>query len=182
VRPITQAVSDVLPHCHEEGCTVGRAALANTLAGWGAAHGRLPVILAWPALMTLFETDYANADHQGATGRTNLSRDRRVEEGTGFFYAPTRPASLACASRVIRDEFGRRSMLKYRRDETNNLMGVTMVVDGRRGDEVRRRVSERRTGSFWLICALRAIGVVDAKPPCASSQTRSARPFRSVRR
>ena len=80
----------------------------------------------------MLEIDYANRCAVVQPGVTNLAITQAVQ-GEGFYYAPDPSSQIACTiGGNVAENSGGVHCLKYGLT-TNNLMGLELVTDGRRG-------------------------------------------------
>ena len=138
VLPSTVAqVAAVLRYCKEKGVKVVPRGAGTSLSG-----GALPladgVLLGMAKFNRILEIDYANRCVVAQPGVTNLAITQAVE-AAGFYYAPDPSSQIACTiGGNVAENSGGVHCLKYGLT-TNNLLGIEIVTDRRRGDPPRRQ-------------------------------------------
>jgi glycolate oxidase len=123
----TEEVSAVMRFCHEHRVKVVARGAGTSLAG-GAIPQEDAIVLGVAKMNRVLHVDYGNRTARVQSGITNLGISEAVAH-EGFFYAPDPSSQLAC---TIAGNIGMNSggahCLKYG-VTTNNLLGVTMVLD-----------------------------------------------------
>ena len=116
-------------------------------AGTSLSGGALPladgVLLGMAKFNRILDIDYDNRCVVAQPGVTNLAFSQAVEHA-GFYYAPDPSSQIACTiGGNVAENSGGVHCLKYGLT-TNNVLGVEMVTDRRRGDPPRRQASRCR--------------------------------------
>ena len=110
-----------------------------------AARCRWPTACcsAWPSSTAFSRSITTNRCAVVQPGVTNLGISHAVE-AAGFYYAPDPSSQIACTiGGNVAENSGGVHCLKYGLT-TNNLLGIEMVTDRRRGDPPRRQAPRRR--------------------------------------
>src|SRR5919107_118270 len=123
----TEQVSAILRFCHENGVKVVPRGAGTSLCG-GAIPQEDAIVLGVSKMNRVIEVDFANRTAHVEAGITNLGISQAVAHES-FFYAPDPSSQLACTiAGNIAMNSGGAHCLKYG-VTTNNLLGVTMVLD-----------------------------------------------------
>ncbi len=123
----TEEVSAVMAYCHANGVRVVPRGAGTSLAG-GAIAQEDAIILGVAKMTRVLDLDFANRTARVQSGITNLAISGAVSH-EGFFYAPDPSSQLACTiAGNIAMNSGGAHCLKYG-VTTNNLMGVTLVMN-----------------------------------------------------
>jgi len=128
VLPSTTAeVSAVMRFCHDNGVKVVPRGAGTSLSG-GAIAQEDAIILGVAKMNRVLDIDFENRTARVQSGITNLAITQAIAH-EGFFYAPDPSSQLACTiAGNIAMNAGGAHCLKHG-VTTNNLLGVTMVLD-----------------------------------------------------